>query len=203
MGLLCLSCVVFLFFGASCSQKILYEWKTVKYDRDSAIYNSSNCVITGVKMDLNGTLYVTVPRWKTGVPATLCKVQKDGSLTAFPSWDANNQEYGWITYVQSMEIDSRNWMWILDVGRLNILDNSNLIINKQPKLIIYDLSKNCVVRMHNFSDSVLPRNNSFANDLVVDEKNGYAFITDTWANGGLIVYNFNTDTSRRWDHKVS
>jgi hypothetical protein len=35
-----------------------------------------------------------------------------------------------LQYVQSMEIDSRGWMWILDVGRRNILDDDNVVVRQ-------------------------------------------------------------------------
>ena len=40
---------------------------------------------------------------------------------------------------------------------------------------------------------------SWANDIVVDETNGYAYISDTWADGGLIVYDFARNRARRFD----
>jgi len=98
-----------------------------------------------------------------------------------------------------MEIDSRGWMWILDVGRLNILANASLIVNGPPKLIIWDLNANCPVREFVFPDDVLPYNNSWANDIVVDQANGFAYITDTKPTGGIVIYNFNTNQARRFD----
>lgn len=59
-------------------------------------------------------------------------------------------------------------------GRLNIFDAPSSIVNGQPKLVVYDLAKGCVVRIHRFPSTVLPGNNSFANDIVVDETRGLA-----------------------------
>jgi hypothetical protein len=42
-----------------------------------------------------------------------------------------------------------------------------------PKLVIWDITQNCAIRTFVFPDSVLPWNASFANDIVVDETNGY------------------------------
>ncbi len=107
-----------------------------------------------------------------------------------------------------MEIDSRDWMWILDVGaaarlfcacvceapslsgcagRLNIFDAPSSIINLQPKLVVYDLTNGCVVRVHRFPDAVLPSNNSFANDIVVDETRGLACESPLVVCGQLCV----------------
>jgi sugar lactone lactonase YvrE len=144
---------------------------------------------------------VTIPRWLPGVPATLLRVNPaTQNLVPFPSYEANALGSGWLTYVQSMEIDSRGWMWILEVGRLNIFSSDlSSIVNLQPKLVIYDLVQRCVLRTHVFPNSVFPKNDSFANDIVVDETRGLAFMTDTWSDGGIIVYDYSANLSRRWD----
>jgi hypothetical protein len=82
------------------------------------------------------------------------------------------------TYFCFEKIDSRGWMWMLDVGRLNIVGGP--VVNLQPKLVVYDLNAGCIVRTHLFPDNVFPANNSFANDIVVDEERGLAYMTDTW-----------------------
>jgi hypothetical protein len=145
---------------------------------------------------------VTIPRWLPGVPATLLRVNPaTKSLVPFPSYEANALDSGWLTYVQSMEIDSRGWMWILDVGRLNIFSpDLSSIVNLQPKLVIYDLVQRCVLRTHYFPNSVFPKNDSFANDIVVDETRGLAYMSDTWGSGGIIVYDYSANVSRRWDN---
>jgi hypothetical protein len=93
-----------------------------------------------------------------------------------------------------MEIDTRGWMWILDVARINLEGTG------YPKLIIWDINKNCSIRKYYFPDSILPHGGSFANDIVVDETGGFAYISDTWGSGGLVVYDFTHNSARRFDN---
>lgn len=57
-----------------------------------------------------------------------------------------------------------------------------------------------MVRVHKFPASVLSGNDSFVNDIVVDEANGLAYMSNTWDQGGIVVYDWTTDASRRFDH---
>ena len=161
--------------------------------------------LAGVKVWRN-EYYVTVPRWRPGVPITLGKVvlSKNGThplVQAYPSFEyqtINNPSS--FQFIQSMEIDTRGWMWILDVGRLNLLDSPALQTAGVPKLVIWDIDNNCSVREYIFPNNVLPYDSSWANDIVVDVSSGLAYISDTWAQGGLIVYDYHRNEARRFDH---
>ena len=68
-------------------------------------------------------------------------------------------------------------MWIIDVGRLNLLaaDPAD-IVNGPPKLIIWDTVHNCSVRTFVFPDNVVRWDNAWLNDIMVDETQGFAYI---------------------------
>lgn len=68
----------------------MYEWTRVVYDwspeeEAAAIANGTfvidNCLITGVKVDADQNVYVSVPRWRPGVPSTLNKVGTNTHVT--------------------------------------------------------------------------------------------------------------------------
>jgi len=73
------------------------------------------------------------------------------------------------------------------------------VVNGPAKLVIWDMNNNCTIQEYVFTNDVLPFNNSFLNDIVVDETNGFAYMSDTFANGGIIIYDFNGNRARRWD----
>jgi len=202
---------------ATVPSNLLFEWVALDFNwpspehRQTAIENGTyvienNC-LAGVKV-WEDEYFVTVPRWKTGVPVTLAKLVSNGTdvlLDAFPSWEMQDvRNPSAFRFVQSMEIDSRGWMWILDAGRLDILESDP--INKLgPKLVIFDLEQNCTIREFVFPDRVLNWTTSWANDVVVDESNGFAYITDTNTAGigGIIVYDFNKNLARRFEDAAS
>jgi Major royal jelly protein len=197
--------------ASSPSAQLLYSWQQVVYDFSTCSYCASqppgfnipaNNAITGIKYYAND-LYLTVPRWRTGVPSTLNKVvQVDGRavLQAWPSWDfVNVANPSGVRYVQSMEIDTSGRMWILDVGRLNIFDAPDVArVNGPAKLIIMDIASASVLREFIFPDSVAPWDSSFCNDLVVDEVNMFAYISDAGAEGAIIVYDYTANVARRF-----
>jgi sugar lactone lactonase YvrE len=158
----------------------------------------------GIKVDREGRYYVSVPRWAPGIPSTMNRIIiKDGKpvLEAFPSWDWN--QAGNVKVLQSVlgyEIDEQNRMWILDQGKINYSPSPE----GSQKLIIWDLNTNRMIDSIHIPSEIAPYRTSFLNDIVVDNKNGFAYITDSgngWPDhpldGGIIVYNMKTKTLRR------
>jgi len=146
-------------------------------------------------------VYVTVPRWMPGVPSTLNKlVKKNGSviLTPFPNIESQiiSNATG-IKNTQSMEIDQQGRMWIIDTGMMNLLDPSIYIWNT-PKLIVMDLKTNTVLKTYQFPESIAKPNMTFLNDIVVDTKHMFAYISNSAANGGIYIYDYKRNVARLW-----
>lgn len=193
------------------SLKTIASWVSLDFDWESpsqkahylnkSLFIPENCALTGIKVYKND-IYVTVPRWLPGVPSTLNKVKflddKTAILSPFPDWasqDLSNQDG--FKYIQSMEIDSQGRMWIIDVGRLNIVDkNTSSIKNGPAKITILDLNSLEIVKSLVLSDDIAPYNASFLNDIVLDEAKGFAYISDP--SGAVIIYDFNNNTAKRF-----
>ena len=197
---------------------ILFSWNRVEYDwptlaaRERAIFSGDfipeNNVISGIKWHVD-ELYVTVPRWRKGIPSTLNKVIKVNGksvLRPFPSWEMNELgNCSALQFVHSLEIDPiRKWMWIVDVGRTNIfpVDRSLQSQKCPPKLVILDLDTLKIVRTYIFTADVAAHGANFLNDIVIDREN-YAYITDAggWDHGGLVVFSLKKYRAHRFSHR--
>lgn len=196
--------------------RVVYEWNTFDFkwpngtSREDAItagnYIKENVIISGVK-PWGDRLYLTLPRMKAGVPATLVWIPADPApnatspeLEPFPSWEANTiGDCKSFQSVQSIEIDTNGTMWIIDNGRTSTINPINSTAQTcPPTLTLIDLNntKNSIVR-YTFPESVAS-NKSYLNDLVIDDTDaGYAYITDnSGSDPGIIV--FNRKDSRSW-----
>ncbi|MDG3086544.1 L-dopachrome tautomerase-related protein [Vibrio hannami] len=191
--------------------EVVAEWDSLPYlVKDKAtkqrweksdIYGKA--LMQGVKVDKQSELYVTTARWGgPEIPATLSRLKKDGSeykLVPYPSEKMNdiNNPKG-LKAVLGFEIDRNNVMWILDQGH----------VAGQPtkpgdeKLVLWDINKNKEIQRYEFTDKDSSRTCSFLNDVAVDNDTGFAYITDSGIfcqplDGGLIVYDSNTNSARR------
>ncbi|PZD97437.1 hypothetical protein DNH61_02750 [Paenibacillus sambharensis] len=157
----------------------------------------------GIKTDEDGNTYVSVPRRAEGIPATMNKiVMKDGKplLEAYPSWEWNEAgNSDMLQHVLGYEIDERNRMWMLDQGHLNGAPSEE----GAQKIVIWDLTANKLVDSIKIPNDIAPYDTSMLNDLVVDNRNGYVYISDSGntvpgtVRAGLIVYNMKTGEFRR------
>ncbi|CAL8145841.1 unnamed protein product [Orchesella dallaii] len=195
--------------------EVLFSWKQIDYKFPNSNikekfllegeYIPENNVITGIKVHQN-RIFLTVPRWREGVPSTLNFVDfnvtqepSNSPLIPYPSWEF--QELGNCTaiqYVQSMEIDQFGRMWVVDVGRVNTFTNPDN--SCPPKLLLIDLATDEVIKEHIFPHSVVNHTKNFLNDIVVgckniqDENNCYAYISDA-DDSKLVMYNLMEDRS--------
>jgi hypothetical protein len=163
-------------------------------------------VLAGIKVDLHQNIYVTVPRWKSGVPATLNKLKLDTTtnqylLSPYPSWDVQSIGVaGQLQNCQSMVIDSNGLMFVIEVGRRNFYDlNPSNAVSGPPGVWIINTETSEVISQYYFPAAVASPNTSFVNDIVLDEKKQIAYLTDAGGtSGGLIIYNYGEGISRRY-----
>mmetsp|Transcript_26972 Transcript_26972/g.45491 ORF Transcript_26972/g.45491 Transcript_26972/m.45491 type:complete len:422 (-) Transcript_26972:227-1492(-) len=172
---------------------------------DSGKFEPSNCLMAGINVGRDGDIYVTVPRWRNGVPATLNKLERSTSyasytLTPFPSWDMQREGVdGDLQSCQSMTIDTKNRMWVIETGRRNFFSPiKRQWVDGAAGVWIIDLNTNEIVSKYYFPEDVASYDGSYVNDIVLDEKRGLAYLSDAWGEGGIIVYDAVAGTSKRF-----
>ena len=200
---------------AAAQSKVFAEWSVLNYTWDKVhTYDNyintkkfipHNCALAGINVDKKGDIYVTVPRWRSGVPATLNKLEmvpgsSEYTLTPFPSWDMQTEgKSGDLQSCQSMTIDSQNKMWVIETGRRNFLSPvAKDYVDGAAGVWIIDLATGQVLSKYYFPAEVASYDVSFVNDIVLDESRNLAYLSDAGGNGGLIVYNHGEATSRRY-----
>lgn len=213
--------ILILFFTISQAEEnfsLVFQWKVIDVTwpcqsaRNQALasgdYIPENNAITGIKI-WKDQLYLTIPRWKTGVPVTLTVTplapkEKNPKLKPFPNWEM--QKIGnckAFQFVQSMEIDPKGRMWVIDSGRIATM-TSHPEATCPPRLVILDLEKNgAALRSYVFPPEVTPHDSVTLNDIVLDhEEGGFAYITDSSLHDpGIIVYSLKNNTSWKIRHR--
>lgn len=196
--------------------EVIHQWNLLNfnfpYDYDLTKFRPENTVFTGLEMTKD-RVFVSMPRLREGVPATLASMSTRAApgsspvLQAYPDWSFHSSKNGNVTCnglvsVYRIRQDSCNRLWVLDSGVMTSLDNFRRIC--PPKLMIFDLRTDRLVRNVLFPEAIL-RPNSLLTNLVIDESvqgtcdSSFVYITDT-AAPGLVVYNAAADTAWRFMH---
>lgn len=151
---------------------------------------------TGVAVSKSGRIFVNFPRWSGSVPVSVGEVTPGGDVKPFPDeewnqWKPALPPQNHFVCVQSVTIDSDDYLWILDPANPGF----GGVVKDGPKLLKVDLRTNNIVQKIVFSESIAPPA-SYLNDVRVDAKRGYAYITDSGL-GAVIIVNLATGNSRR------
>lgn len=197
--------------------EIVYEWRQLDFeyptflDRQRAILSGefipNNNLPLGVDRWRN-RLFITMPRWKNGVPASLATlplpaVERSPQMRPYPSWDwhanpdAVQPDCTRLMSVYRIWIDECERLWILDAGIVNATIQINPVC--PPKIIAFDLRTDQPLFSYELPADQI-KEDSLHSNLIVDIRNGrcqdaYAYITDVW-RFGLVV--FSLAKGRSW-----
>src|SRR4051812_18824293 len=154
---------------------------------------------TGVAVSQSGRIFVNYPRWGDPVDFTVAEI-RNGKAEAYPNADMNQPEMPKqaerLISVQSVVIDPRDRLWILDTGSIQFSPTSY----GGPKLVGVDLQKNQIFKKILVPADVAPPT-THLNDVrfdLVRGRSGFAYITDSGqeSSNGIIVVDL--DSGKCW-----
>ncbi len=150
--------------------------------------------VTGVAVSSSGRTFVNFPYWSDGHTLSVAEVEETGRLKPIPdeAWNAKSGpvEHRFVC-VQSVHVDDEDTLWIVDAGS----PKQTGVVEGGAKLVRVNLGTNEVAQVIRFAPEVAPER-SYLNDVRVDTKNQYAFLTDSNL-GALVVVDLRTGAARR------
>lgn len=151
---------------------------------------------TGIAVSRSGRVFVNFPRWSPEIPMSVGELDSAGNAHPYPdealnSWKPGEDPKDKFVCVQSVYVDARDRLWILDPASPLLRG----VVEDGAKLVHVDLDKNTVVRTYHFDDTVAPTA-SYLNDVRVDVGTETAFITDSGL-GAIVVVDLATGDARR------
>ncbi|XP_037042211.1 protein yellow [Bradysia coprophila] len=198
--------------------RVAYQWNEIDFeyrsaqDREEAINERSfipgHVVPVGLEV-YKTRLFITLPRWKSGVPASLAYIDINDNTTIspklkpYPSWGAHQQgisgEPPEIVSPFRVRADRCGRLWVLDTGVDDILGDTKQLT--QTQLLIYDLHNDNLLRRYPFPSDQTKKESFFANIAVEDADcdDTYAYSGDLGAPG-LVVYSWKLQDSWRVTH---
>lgn len=154
--------------------QLLYGWNVINFTTSKGVTECKTCMPAGIKLDYKGNIYVSFPRWKDNVIATLAKLDpKTKSFIPWPSESENDvSDPKMLQSVLGFEIHN-DTIYVLDQG----------IVNQQEakkgsmKVVVYNVNgtRNTSYDLTNMTNPT----NSFLNDIVIDPEKKIAYISDS------------------------
>nr|ATU82719.1 venom major-royal-jelly/yellow-like protein 1 [Pristhesancus plagipennis] len=149
-----------------------------------------------------GRVFITLPRWKKGIPVTLAWVSlaersRSPLLKPYPSWAWHmpGNCHG-LTSVFRVAVDECGRLWVADSGAVNIVTGVKHVCT--PQILVFDLNTDRLLWRYYIPKDQLPQGSLFTNiavDVITCDRT-FAYVSDVFRYG-LIVYDFKQDKSWR------
>ena len=139
------------------------QWSLLEFALPNSFqYQPENIVMTGIEITWN-RIFVSTPRLRSGVPATLSFFPRNvplGSnpkLQAYPSWDWHGAGRGEINCTRLISVyrtrlDRCDRLWVVDAGVMTSIDDFMPVC--PPKVVVFDLKTDQVIRHVTFPREV-------------------------------------------------
>ena len=156
--------------------------------------------VTGITASRDGRLFVNFPRWSEDAPVSVAEL-KDGKPVPYPDegWNAwRNARADELSpkdhfvCVQSVVADAQDRLWVVDAAAPAMAH----VIKDGPKLVGIDLKTNRVIKTIPF-DPTVARQASYLNDVRISPDGKTAYLTDSGAEGAIIVVDLDGGSAKR------
>lgn len=159
------------------------------------VFEDSTYQITGISKEENCRLLINYPRWSAIYKYAVVQAQGMRGKIPYPNEAMNQWQPGqpgqekWVC-VQSSYFDDAGNLWILDPSAPML----KTIQGSGAKLVKMNKATNTVERTYSFMN-IVP-DTAYVNDVRVDVKKQYAYLTES-KGGGIIVVNLASGQMRR------
>uniref|UniRef100_A0A8D8MGP4 Protein yellow n=4 Tax=Cacopsylla melanoneura TaxID=428564 RepID=A0A8D8MGP4_9HEMI len=195
--------------------QVFFRWKIIDFvfrdNRQRENLVRSNKFIPGNNLPLGiaiwrNKIFVTFPKWKTGIPVTLASFNMDDPrespiLAPYPNWSYfDDSNCNSMISVFRLSVDKCNRLWVMDTGVTDIITSIQQLC--PPKILVFDLTTNTLIRRYILPTAQVFEGSLFSNiatELVEDCDHAFAYVNDVFRYG-LIVYDFFKNTSYRLTH---
>lgn len=199
--------------------KVAFQWKQVDFEfpsedaRNASIekgeFVQQNNLPLGLEVH-GDRLFITVPRWKSGVAASLTYIKLSDSMDSpklrpYPNWEAHKlpetpgSDPPEIVSPFRVRADQCGRLWVLDTGVADLLGDTQ--VYSPASLLVYDLHNDALLRRYQIPKEQVKEDSFLANIAVEDEicDDAYAYLGDL-GKAGLIVYSWKKGSSWRVSH---
>jgi sugar lactone lactonase YvrE len=159
------------------------------------IFTDSMYQLTGVAASATGRLFTCYPYWSGPHKYSLVEILPGNKVRPYPdeamnSWkDGDSGMKKWVC-VQAVYIDDSNSMWVVDPAS----PKQKGVYNNSQKLVKINLSSNNVERVYALQGAT--DNHSYINDVRVDTKTQYAYLTNS-SEGGIVIVDLKSGKARQ------
>ncbi|XP_044253766.1 protein yellow-like [Tribolium madens] len=190
-----------------------YKWKMLDFvypsdeDRIAAIASEDFIPENNLPLGLEvyqDRIFVTTPKWKPGVPATLSVIPKtrrevSPKLVPYPNWEYHRTDScEGLTSVFRIHADSCGRLWVLDSGQIDVTIKPRQVCPVQ--IFLFDLKTDKLLLRYPLPDDFIKQDCLYSN-IAIDIRDNdcldvHAYLTDVWRYG-LVVFSLKRMTSWR------
>ena len=175
---------------------LFFSCQSLKQEVSLSEVARSENLWTGIAVSEEDRIFVNYPHWSPQTTISVAEIISTDSTRPYPDnelnrWNPDLKPEDHFICVQSVYIDRKNYLWILDAANPLF----QVVVSGGAKLIKIDLQNDQIVKKILFDNQIAPER-SYLNDVRVDTKRNYAYITDS-GEGAIVVVNLATREARR------